>query len=138
MRSFILSLATVIALGGCESHVQTSSGAEYLARYEPVQTQPQPIVRRTIRHTGGGTEIVENTVQTVSTDELIRHAAAIEPMLRLPARIGVARIEAGRLTAVPAAESQLWMALAERNAPLGSFAAIDPFLADYTVRTVLP
>lgn len=138
MRSFILSLAAALVLGGCESNVQTSSGAEYLARYEPVQTQPQPVVRRTIRRTGGGTEIVENTVQTVSTDELIRHAAAIEPLLRFPARIGLARIEAGRLTAVPAAESQLWMELAERNAPLGSFAAIDPFLADYTVRTVLP
>lgn len=147
MKKLTLGLAALLLLGACESYsTQTSSGAEYLARYEPVETQPQPVVQRTVRRTvgrtvgrtGSGNEIVENTVQTVSTDELIRHAAAIEPLLRLPARIGLARIEAGRLTAIPAGESALWTTLAERHAALGGFAAIDPFLADYTLRTVLP
>jgi hypothetical protein len=139
MRSIVLSLAAVLALSACGSQmVQTSSGAEYLAGYEPVETQKQPVGQRMVVRTGSGTEIVENTVQTVSTDALIRHAAAIEPLLRLPARIGLARIEASRLTAIPAGESMLWMALAERHAALGGFAAIDPFLANYTLRTVLP
>ena len=143
MKKLTLGLAALLLLGACESYsTQTSSGAEYLARYEPVETQPQPVVQRTVQHTvgrtGSGNEIVESTVQTVSTDDLIRHAAAIEPLLRLPARIGLARIEAGRLTAIPVGESALWMTLAERHAALGGFAAIDPFLADYTLRTVLP
>lgn len=139
MKKLAFGLAALLLLGACADYsTQTSSGAEYLARYEPVETQPQPVVQRTVRRTGSGAAIVENTVQTVSTDELIRHAAAIEPLLRLPARIGLARIEAGRLTAIPAGETALWMALAERHAALGGFAAIDPFLADYTLRTVLP
>jgi hypothetical protein len=139
MRSIVLSLAAALAVSACGSDiVQTSSGAEYLARYEPVETKPQPVVQRLAVRAGSGTEILETTVQTVSTDDLIRHAANIEPLLRLPARIGLARIEAGQLTAIPAGESALWMALAERHAALGGFAAIDPFLADYTLRTVLP
>ncbi|HUS55092.1 MAG TPA: hypothetical protein VMY41_13965 [Thermohalobaculum sp.] len=139
MRSIVLSLAALLLVGACaEYSTQTSSGAEYLARYEPVSTQAQPVVQRTVQRTASGTEIVDDTVQTVSTDEPIRHAAAIEPLLRLPARIGLARIEAGRLTAIPAGESALWTAFAQRHAALGGFAAIDPFLADYTLRTVLP
>jgi hypothetical protein len=137
MRTLTLCLAAALILAGCGS-VQTSSGADYLARYEPVETQPQPVVQRTVQRTAGGREIVEETIQTVSTDTLIRHAADVEPLLRFPARIGLARIEAGQLTAIPAGESVLWNALAQRHGALGSFVAIDPFLADYTVRTVLP
>ena len=139
MKKLTLGLTALLLLGACtDTTTQTTSGAESLARYEPVETQPQPLVQRTVRRTTSGTQIVEDTVQTVSTDELIRHAAAIEPLLRLPARIGLARIEAGKLTAIPAGESALWMALAEGHAGLAGFAAIDPFLADYTMRSVLP
>lgn len=138
MLKSVLSIAVLLLLGACESAVQTSSGAEYLARYEPVADQPQPVVQRTVRRTGNRTEMVEDRVQTVSTDALIRQAAAVEPLLRLPARIGLARIEDGQLTTIPAGERALWTAMAARHAALGSFTAVDPFLARYTVRTVLP
>jgi hypothetical protein len=137
MRMLALGSAAMLLLGACEA-VQTTSGADYLARYEPVKSQPQPVVQRTVRRMQSGTEVVEGRVQTVSTDDLVRNAAAIEPLLKLPARIGLARIENGALTAIPAAESQLWRELGERHAGLGSLATLDPFLAEYTVETVLP
>jgi len=147
MRKPLFALAALLMLGACGTYAtQTTSGADYLASYAPVKASPQPVVERTVRHVGTGTgsvtgsrtEIVEEKVQTLSTDDLIRHAAAIEPLLQLPARIGLARIEGGELTMIPEGESALWVELAQRHAVVGSFAAIDPFLADYTMRTVLP
>ena len=137
MRLLPIPLAFSALVAACGS-VQTTSGADYLSSYQAVVTEPQPVPQRTAKHTKHGIEVVETQLQTLSTDDLIRHAAAIEPLLKLPARIGLARIEGGRLTAIPAGEAALWQALAQRQAGLGSFAAIDPFLADYTALTVLP
>lgn len=126
-------------LAACNQHgVQTTSGKEYLAGYQPVKTTSQPVVQRTVRRTKDGAEVIEDSIETISTDQLIRDAARIEPLLRLPARIGLARIEHGQLSTIPNGESKMWMALAQRHRQLGTFAAIDPFLARYTLRTVLP
>lgn len=139
MNRAIPMIGVLVLMAACSQHAaQTTSGAEYLAGYKPIKTTAQPVVQRTVRRTKDGADVIEDRIETVSTDELIRHAAAVEPLLQIPARIGLARIEHGRLTTIPDGESQLWTALAGRHAALGSFAAIDPFLADYTVRTVLP
>lgn len=74
--------ATALALGACSSFVQTTSGEEYLARATAI-----------------GVDI---------SDEL-KAAAGVEPILAFPARIGVARIEYGKLTDIPGDE---WDALA--------------------------
>ncbi|MEM7190849.1 MAG: hypothetical protein AAF439_14665 [Pseudomonadota bacterium] len=134
-----LMIAAAALLTACSQHaVQVSSGEEYLAGYSPVKGTPQPTAQRTVRRTSDGEEIVEDRIDTVSTDDLIRHAAQIEPLLRLPARIGIARIDGGQLSTIPNGEAEMWQQLGRRHSALGTFAAIDPFLADYTLRTVQP
>ena len=132
-----LTLAVPLLFGAC-TEVQTTSGADYLAGYAPVESDAQPLTTRVVTQTRKGAEVVEYTTDTLSTDQLVRRAAAVEPLLKLPARIGLARIENGRLTTIPDGESMLWHDLAKRHARLASFTMIDPFLADYTLRTVLP
>ena len=139
MNRAIPVIGLFLLTAACSQHAaQTTSGADYLASYKPIETAAQPVVQRTVRRTKDGAKVIEDRIETISTDELIRHAAAVEPLLAMPARIGLARVEHGSLTTIPDGESQLWTALASRHAGFGSFAAIDPFLADYTVRTVLP
>lgn len=126
---------TVLVLTGCYATSQTTSGKEYLSRY----SEPLPQTESTVSyHSLADGELVEETVQRVSTDELVRRAAEIEPLLQLPARIGLARIEGGRLATLPESELAEWAPLVETFGAKGSFVPVDPFLTDYTVRAVLP
>ncbi|MEM7061102.1 MAG: hypothetical protein AAF557_26275 [Pseudomonadota bacterium] len=139
MLRLTLLIAGAGLLAACSQHAaQVTSGEEYLAAYQPVKSAAQPVVQRTVRRTEDGAEIIEDRIETISTDQLIRNAAEIEPLLKLPARIGLARIEHGQLSTIPSAESSMWQQLAQRHRKLGTFAAIDPFLAQYTLRSVLP
>ena len=139
MRLTSTAIVAATLLTACTaSDIQTTSGAEYLAQYAPVETQEQAVVQRSVRRIGDDAALVEERVQTLSADKLVRQAAAIEPLLKLPARIGLARIDGGRLTTIPAGENALWLSLAQRHHALGSFVAIDPFVAQYTVRAILP
>ena len=140
MQSFKLILTlTALTLGACAQHgAQVTSGKTYLSKYQPIQSQSQPVIERTVRRTGTETEIVEDRIDTISADALVRQAADIEPLLNLPARIGLARIEGGALTTIPNRESQIWMSMASRYRGLGTFIAVDPFVANYAAATVLP
>ncbi|KIT14627.1 hypothetical protein [Jannaschia aquimarina] len=55
------------------------------------------------------------------TDPAIRAAADIEPDLRFPARIGIARVVNGRLSAIPEGEAAQLAALSEAHADLGEW-----------------
>ncbi|MEM6624647.1 MAG: hypothetical protein AAF674_20685 [Pseudomonadota bacterium] len=121
-------------MAACTPGVQTTSGAAYLAQSQPTAGVPQPAVTRRI--VDG--KVVETGVQTFSTDELVRHAAAIEPILQLPARIGLARIDNGQLSTIPIAEQKLWQEMGMRHQALGSLTALDPFVASYAMQTILP
>lgn len=135
MKRPMIIFAAMLALGACgDSAVQTTSGAAYLSKYQPVTTTPQ--TTRQTRYVNG--ERVDVDVETVSTDALVRMAATIEPILTLPARIGLARIENGRLSPVPAGDAALWKTLAERYPMAGEFAELDPFIATYATLAVLP
>lgn len=81
--------AALVLLAACGTFVQTTSGESYLAK--------------------------ANSSGVTLSDEL-RAAAAVEPLIEFPARIGVARIENGQLTDIPAGE---WDALSSEldNAP---------------------
>ena len=101
----------VLILPACESYVQTTSGEDYLARYEE-SWQPDCAAAE------GG------------LDSEIRSIAAIEPNLQFPARIGLARLENGRLTAIPGDESAMWLDVAEELGPLyGEFVPVSPMIA---------
>lgn len=108
---FVLIGAIAIALAGCEHYTQTTSGGEYLKKYEAP------------------------TKGALSIDKDVRQAAAVEPLLRFPARIGLARIAKARewqpeLTGIPAVEVQAWTAVAQQLGPsFGEFVPVSPLLA---------
>lgn len=107
MRLLALLVGATGLLAACTS-VQTSSGADYLSSYE--ETVPG----------GGG----------VSSDEF-RAAAGVEPLLRFPAKIGLARIENGRLTSIPDTEMTAWAGLAEEaGGQYGSFQPLNLLVAE--------
>ena len=96
-------------LAACGHQVQTTSGSQYLSAYSgpPSQPGPAPIA-----------------------DAEIALAADVEPQLRFPARIGLARIGPEGLAPVPAAEAESWVALAERlGGGYGEFVPVSPLIA---------
>ena len=111
MRLRTLVAATgLVALAACSTTLQTSSGADYLARYDA-------------SHDYGNGVITD-------VDEDVRRIAAIEPTLAFPARIGLARIENGTLTALPADEARIWQDLAtEMGEAYGDFVPVSPLIA---------
>ena len=97
MRHILAAIATLAALSGCIGTVQTTSGADYLAR--------GPIA-----------------------DPAIREAAALEPDLRLPARIGIARLVGGRFAIAPTEEAEMFGRFAARHRAMGEWVPLSPFL----------
>ncbi len=93
----------LLALATCGPNIQTTSGADFIAA-----TPPSFI------------------------DEDIAKAAAVEPNLRFPARIGIARIVNGSLTLPPAEETALFADIAERNSRYGEFVPISPLIMAMT------
>lgn len=119
-RSSLCATIGLLALASCETTTQTSSGRDYLAaRPDWMAAQPGPAPA-----TGG----------PASVDRAVFEAARAEPDLRFPARFGLARVEAGRLTAIPPEEADAWLALVrDRGAGLGEFAPISPLVTEMTV-----
>lgn len=89
----LIALAMIFA--GCESTVQTTSGRRYLEKY------PQP-------------DKTGHSLGTSELDQRIAAVAAVEPTLHFPARIGLARIEEGRLSPLPREEGKSWTDLRDR------------------------
>lgn len=105
-------VAVALALAGCAATVQTGSGRDYLARTDYVPPAP-----------GKGA--------TPSVDRAVYEAASTEPLLRFPARLGLARIAGGALTAVPPAEADHWLALMREFGPsYGEFVPISPLVVE--------
>ncbi len=120
MRNALVVTLTATALAACSTHVQTTSGAEYLARYDAASPAPADIA--------GG---------SLSLDEQVRAAAAVEPILEFPARFGIARIENGRLVPVPPDEAAYWTDLAGELGPrVGTFDPVDPLTAHFTAQSL--
>ena len=103
-------VATIVAmLAACSTTMQTTSGQDWLHAIPTAQAGSPP-----------GSSI----------DQQVRAAADVEPLLRFPARIGVARIGRDGLTAIPAAENDAWIALGRNlGAGYGEFVPISPLVA---------
>jgi hypothetical protein len=114
--SLTIALGLTSLLAACGTYVQTTSGSQYLAGYS-ASPQEGEIRLPTAGETG-----------TVDTD--IAQIAAVEPQLRFPARLGLARIDSGRLTQVPPAEADAWRGLAGRlGSGYGEFVPVSPLIA---------
>ena len=112
--SMLMSVAALcITLGACSTTTQTSSGREYLRSYAQDAGQ-----------------------KAVPMDSEIKAAAAVEPLLRFPARIGLARIGnadrwSAQLTGIPPEEAAAWQAVAQRLGPkFGEFVPVSPLVAE--------
>jgi hypothetical protein len=104
MRSLALA---ILLLAGCESNVQTTSGADYAAA------------------SPGFTPGASSSI-----DQAVAQASQIEPLLRFPARIGLARIQNGQLAPVPPREADAWIAFAKAHGDYGTFVPISPLIVD--------
>ncbi len=109
---FVCSLAGLfLSLTACMQSVQTTSGREYLSRY-PTQGE------------------MNKSPELRNIDQEVTQVAAVEPLLRFPARIGLAKIEAGDLAPLSQAEADLWFAAVERlGADFGEFVPVSRLIA---------
>lgn len=108
-KQYAYILAASLALAGCETTTQYTSGADFLSRYQD-------------------TPITQNS----STNLAVKDIAAVEPDLRFPARIGLARIGPNqRLMGVPFDEAESWRDAAESLGPsFGTFLPVSPLIAN--------
>jgi hypothetical protein len=101
----------VVLLAACSHNTQTTSGTDYLLGHyaDPTQTA------------AAGT--------LPSFEETLRQVAAVEPTLRFPARIGLAKIDHGQLSALTEDEVKLWTDSFERLGPsYGEFVPVNPLV----------
>lgn len=113
----LIPLTLIFAVVGCANNsVQTTSGQAYLDKYAHVPIGSTP--------TGDSGDF--------DIDAAVRQAAAIEPVLEFPARIGLVRIgQWGRISGIPLGEAEHWTGLAERlGARFGEFVPINPLVAE--------
>lgn len=109
LAALALGFGATVLLAACGHSVQTTSGSKYLSAYN----DPEVAIDR-----------------EVATDAEIAAAADVEPQLRFPARIGLARIGEQGLVAAPPAEAQAWLELAGRlGSGYGEFVPVSPLVA---------
>ena len=109
----IITLVTAIGfmsmLAACDVTTQTTSGRDWLAAYPKGGSAPAA---------AGG------------IDAQVRAVANVEPTLRFPARIGIARLGPSGLRPIPADEAANWTEAAEHLGPgFGTFVPISPMIA---------
>ncbi len=110
-----LALIAGVLFAGCDNTTQTTSGQAYLDRY--------PTTMGAAGATPGDPRANPDAPEI---DRLVAEVAAIEPQLRFPARIGLARIERGRLIDVPPVEGETWLDLREKlGAGFGAFVPLN-------------
>jgi hypothetical protein len=107
--SFLATLA--LATIGCQSHtVQTTSGREYLNEYADIDLP---------------------NGKAGSIDEEVREIANVEPTLRFPARIGLAKLYNGRITNLSVEEVEGWdKAKEEMGSEFGEFVPVSSMIAE--------
>ena len=121
----VFSLAVTAGLVGlltaCANQIQTTSGSRYLQDYTDAAAAEASGPGATPRLYAGPARVV---------DEEIAAAARVEPQLRFPARLGLARIDRGGLVPVPVAEAAAWQGLAQRlGSGYGEFVPISPLIS---------
>lgn len=109
-RITMLIFALIIITGCAVKHTQDTSGQSYLSSYQADVSK-----RKKLKRIDEGPTL----------DEEIRKAAAIEPILRFPARIGLAKFENGRLVDISGREWSDWNVLSETHQKLGEFVALN-------------
>lgn len=109
----LLVLCYFATLVSCMSHnIQTTSGQEYLSNY-PSKNQ------------------LQSSEDSEDLDVQVTKIAAIEPNLRFPARIGITRIEHGKMSPMSQAEADMWFEAAKELGPsFGEFVPVSRLIAE--------
>jgi len=111
--SILMGLAFLLCLVGCNQTTQTTSGQDYLSRYPASPT--------------GATD--------ANLDAEVREIAAVEPLLRFPARIGLAKVANGKISNLTEAEFAAWEdAKAALGTEFGEFIPVSPLVAEMVYR----
>lgn len=114
-RILLLAISGLVAVAftACQNTTQTSSGREYLDKYPTSPT--------------GSTTSNTNT----SLDQEVAEIANIEPILRFPARIGLAKVYNGQITNLTEAEAAAWStAKTELGSDFGEFVPVSSLIAE--------
>ncbi len=120
-----IGLAGLLAFAACTT-IQTSSGGDYVAARPGWAVAAQ-----------GGASAKPGAAGRGGIERAVFEAANAEPLLRFPARIGLARIHQGALTTVPPAEADAWLELVRtRGAAYGEFVPVSPLVAQLTAASV--
>ncbi|MDW3205957.1 MAG: hypothetical protein R8L07_10495 [Alphaproteobacteria bacterium] len=117
------ALALIGFLSACATYeTQTTSGRTYLEEYPG---GPTPLSDRFTKDADGN-----DVLRPLSVDEEVALAANVEPQLRFPARIGLAYIQNGQLSPVPAGHGAAWLGAAKSLGPeFGQFVPVSPLVA---------
>src|SRR5687768_9363564 len=122
------ALLLAVLAAGCSTTVQDSSGRDYLNRGAELSADAIRGRAEARRRDGRGGDDAGGEADFRAK---LRAAAAVEPQLRFPARIGIARIENGRLSAIPAEESEAWLKTTQKLGPrFGEFVPVSPLIAE--------
>lgn len=105
----------LLALVGCETYqTQTTSGQDYLSAYPTAQNG------------ASGSEI----------DDAVRAVAAVEPTLRFPARIGLAKLYNGQIVNLDPAEVEAWGEARDAlGSGFGEFVPVSALIAEMVYAT---
>ncbi|MEM8826249.1 MAG: hypothetical protein AAGD40_04920 [Pseudomonadota bacterium] len=109
-------LAACCLLVACQS-ATTTSGSAYLQRW-------------------AAAEAAAPAAADPRFQDDLRAAAAVEPLLRFPARLGVARLLNGQLSPIPPGEGAHWLALLQAEVDYGEFVEISPLAATFAATDI--
>ncbi len=119
----IIGISVAVCITGC-STIQTTSGRSYLERYDSVE----------------GYSSDDHHVETKKShdiNQMIRQAAVVEPTLKFPARIGIARINSGYLSTIPVEELEAWDKSRQKlGEEFGEFIPVNPMIANMVAKTL--
>ncbi len=132
-RRILGCLGAMLASGlaGCGVETQTTSGGDFIG------ARPEWSARFAQQSVISPGQPAAAAAGAASVDRAVFEAAQAEPLLRFPARIGLARLQNGTLTTVPGEEADAWIELVQRRgAEFGEFVTVSPLVAQLATGSV--
>ena len=119
----LIKISVLVFLTGCSQHIQTTSGRAYLEKYDAMNDYSPDRQNSAIQ-------------DSQDINQLIRQAAAVEPVLTFPARIGIARIDSGFLSTIPTDELEAWGKIRQNlGKDFGEFIPVNPMIANMVAKS---
>jgi len=109
-RIMMLMLALSIITGCAVRHTQDTSGQSYLSSFQADPYKPKKL---------------KGIDEDLTINQEVIRAASIEPILKFPARIGLAKFENGKLVDISPRDWSDWNVLTEKHQKLGDFVALN-------------